>query len=120
MSKKLVTTVHVYQRDSSGTPLGTPHVFGPGQVPPPWAQQAITNPACWGRDDSPSAEELYAAQTGTVPIPQREAVTLPKGGYGASRDVWATYAAAAGVPVGAEASRDEVIAACQAAGVGLR
>ena len=41
----------------------------------------------------------------------------PQHGAGSSKTAWADYASAAGVDVGAHASRDDIIAACQAAHV---
>lgn len=67
MGKKLAATVHVYQRDEHGNPIGSAQVFAAGSQPPAWARKEITNPKAWGEDGSPSAEEQYAAQAGSVP-----------------------------------------------------
>lgn len=62
MAKTL--TRHVHVRHPEG---GEVHRFGPGERPPEWAHELITNPKAWGDDGSPSVEELYAAQTAAVP-----------------------------------------------------
>lgn len=41
MAAKLAGFVHVEDAD------GAPHVFGPTDEVPAWAQKAITNPAAW-------------------------------------------------------------------------
>lgn len=49
---------------------------------------------------------------------QDEASGVPaRTGKGSSKDAWAEYAAANGVDVDATASRDDIIAACESAGV---
>jgi hypothetical protein len=41
----------------------------------------------------------------------------PKGGAGSGKDAWAAYAAARGVAVAEDATRDEIVAALEDAGV---
>lgn len=41
----------------------------------------------------------------------------PRAGKGSGKEAWAAYAEANGVEVDADASRDDIIAACEAAGV---
>ena len=73
MTKTLARHVHVRHPVD-----GEVHRFAPGEQVPEWAQRAITNPKAWGDDGSPSAEEVYAAQTAVVPT-GTEGETPPKG-----------------------------------------
>jgi hypothetical protein len=73
MAKPLARYVHV--RNPEG---GDMTVFGPGEYPPEWARGLITNPKAWGEDTSPTAEELYAAQTGAPP-PDTDTAEGPAG-----------------------------------------
>lgn len=67
----------------------------------------ITNPQAWDGGAAPSKAKTTPPD-GTLP---------PKSGAGSGKDAWAAYAAAKGVTVAGEASRDDIIAACAAAGV---
>jgi hypothetical protein len=67
----------------------------------------ITNPRAWDDFDDPAAS-ASAASAGGPP---------PKSGRGSGRDAWADYAEANGVEVTEADSKDDVIAACEAAGV---
>lgn len=129
MARRLVSTVHVYRRDEQGNPMGSAHVFPAGSEPPDWAQAAITNPKAWGEHGSTPAEEQYtdeiakistqvsggtakAAQTGDGEPP-----TPPKGGKRATRSEWLQYATDSGVQVDNDASKEDIVAACEAVGV---
>ena len=80
---------------------GNLHSFGPGASVPEWARKRITNPNVW---DSPVVE----ASADEPP---------PQGGPGASRQVWADYAASKDVTVQDNWKRDDIIEACEKAGV---
>lgn len=96
---------------------GNLHSFGPGHDVPEWARKRITNPQVW--DDA--AIETVAS----VPAPAASVVAPaateppPQGGPGASRQVWADYAAANGVTVQEAWKRDDIIEACEKAGVAV-
>lgn len=128
MGKSLNTHVHVSDEH------GTPHVFGPDDQLPDWAVEKIANPKVWDDDGG-----VQAAQTGQAEGPAAPPATPdqpddaggesgggdrgelpeppPRSGSGSGAAAWHRYAAAAGVPVGEDAGRDDVIAALEAAGV---
>lgn len=94
--KKLVSHVHVYDKDQN------PVVFGPDDDVPAWAAKQM-GPHCFADEGGePSDREV-----GSVP---------PKAGAGSSKDAWAAYASEQGVDVEADASRDQIIQAVQDAG----
>ncbi len=70
---------------------------------PEWAAARITNPGVW-------EQPIVESPDVVVDVP-------PKSGAGSSAPAWVAYAAASGVPVKPDAKRDDVIAACEAAGV---
>ncbi len=72
--------------------------FGPDSDVPSWAEEQITNPNAWADSDNGSEAP-------------------PKAGKGSGKDAWADYAAANDVDVPDDASRDDIIAALDAAGV---
>lgn len=97
---RLVAYVHVQDAQ------GAMHVFGPADEVPEWAQERITNPKAW--DKAPAGKgESSGTQNDGQP---------PRSGKGSSTDVWAEYAAQQGVDVPDDASREDIIAACDAAG----
>ncbi len=100
---------YVYVADDGGRV----HGFGPGDEVPGWAAARITNPAAWVYEPR-HAEVTRAADPQPVPVADEPP---PQAGKGSSRDAWADYATACGVTVDAEQGRDEIIAACAAAGV---
>lgn len=98
MGRRLRTNVHVFDEH------GNVSVFGPGDDVPEWAAARITNPKAW-TDDEPAPEpEPEPVQPGPDGQP-------PRSGRGSGRDAWAAYAAARGLDVPDDASRDEIIAA---------
>lgn len=117
MGKKLASTVHVYRRDADGNPIGSAQVFQAGEEPPAWAQKEITNPKAWGEDDSPSVEEQYAERAAAAPPAGGGDVAPPKGGRRATKQEWLAYATQSGVRVGEDTSKEDIVAACEAAGV---
>jgi hypothetical protein len=92
---------------------GNLHSFGPGDSVPSWARTKITNPDVW---DAPvdAAEDGDHAQ---APEASPAAEPPPQGGPGASRKVWADWAALHKVAVEDGWKRDDIIAACKKAGV---
>jgi hypothetical protein len=73
---------------------------------PAEVRKQITNPSAWNGDAEPAAAQR--ASEGDVP---------PKGGVGSTRDAWAAYADSHDVEFNDDATRDEIIAACEAASV---
>ncbi|WP_227979979.1 hypothetical protein [Nocardia spumae] len=100
----------VYVTDETG---GV-HAFGPDSALPAWARDKISNPNVWAKDDkTEAAPEADAVDDdhGDGPPPQ--------GGAGASRAKWAAYAEANNVVVQEDWKREDIIAACEAAGVAV-
>ncbi|MGV9540923.1 hypothetical protein ACWDSF_06320 [Nocardia beijingensis] len=83
--------------------------FLPGDDVPEWAAKQITNPLAWGEE--PERAEVTVGAGGATDGPP------PQGGPGASRQKWADYAATKGVEVQADWKREDIIAACEKAGV---
>lgn len=77
--------------------------FEPGSTPPEEFADQITNPNAWTESDTDEP-----ARVDGVPA---------KAGRGSSQKAWAEYAQAKGVEVDADAARDDIIAACEAAGI---
>jgi hypothetical protein len=94
------------------------NVFADGRWYGPSYPEAGDPPA-----DSVAAEKAFEHDGGPDPAdssaPRRTPADPPppKTGHGAARSKWADYARANGVAVGDEASREDIIAACQAANV---
>lgn len=83
---------------------GGRHAFGPDDEVPDWAAAKITNPKAWAQQPP----ELEAPGPSDV----RAAGRPPKN---ASREIWGAYAAVRGLEVAADATRDQIIAAVEAA-----
>ena len=122
---KLATYVHVADEHDQM------HVFGPDDTVPAWAAKKITNPGAWVGGKVPSAvedpqaeaarlrarlAELEAGAAGGGDEPSQDGPP-PKGGAGSGAPAWRDYAERNGVEVPADASREDVIAALDAAGV---
>lgn len=116
MAYQLNTFVHVVERDGKGEVVRTGQ-FGPGEDLPAWAAKAITNPDVWDgpapahaqRDDTTPASALAGSgDAATVP---------PRSGTGSGKEAWSAYAQAKGVDVPDGATREEIIAALEEAGV---
>jgi hypothetical protein len=118
MSRRLNATVTVHDDK------GNPHAFGPADTVPAWARKLITNPDVWvdsdsddaadpdtGSDSGGSGGDKTGGDTGRSDGPP------PKSGAGSGAKAWRGYAEAEGVTVDEKASRDDVIAALEAAGV---
>lgn len=84
-------------------PSGEPRAFLEGDTVPDWAADQI-GPHCF--EDSDDTEGGSAE--GTPP---------PKAGRGSSLEAWSAYAEAQGVNIDDDAKREDIIAACEAAGV---
>ena len=115
----LVYTVYLTGKD------GQVHAFGPGDSVPDWARARITNPLAWG-DQAETAKPVAAEVAATQPKVVDESPVShasgddgppPQGGPGASRKVWADYAASNGVVVDSTWKREDIIAACEKAGL---
>ena len=114
---------------------GEIRVFGPKDTVPEWAARQITNESAWSdgkapySDESPpgptpddladvtrerdaALAELAAFKAGSGPsgVP-------PKGGPGSGKDAWVAYAAEHDVEVPADATREDIVAALDAADV---
>ncbi|MEU2013104.1 hypothetical protein [Nocardia sp. NPDC019302] len=96
--------------------------FLPGDDVPEWAAKQITNPLAWGKQ--PDRVEVAVGPGGSTSFGERLSSDgktpdgpPPQGGAGASRQKWADYAAANGVEVEADWKREDIITACEKAGV---
>lgn len=78
-----------------------PVAFGPGDDVPDWAAVLITNPEAW---------EGEADVSPSPPVGEP-----PRAGRGASAKAWRKFAESVGVVVPEGASREEIIAAVDAA-----
>lgn len=139
---RLNTYVHAVERPGAGSE-GRSAMFGPGDTLPDWALAAISNPDVWAGDAPPRpadpesvadpaagdevallrarVAELEAAAASTSSAdggadPQSDTVVPPRGGPGSGALEWREYARTVGVEVADDASRDDVIAALEAAG----
>jgi len=108
---------------------GVLHSYLPGDDVPEWAVEKIGDPNVWADEEAPVVPGPVIAPTvtRTVPaVPQTELDSTPatatdsgrppENGPGATRQVWADYAASAGVEVDAAWKREDIIGACAAAG----
>lgn len=109
--KQLVAHVHV--RDLAGRAVA----FGPGDGVPTWARKQISNPKAWGEGEpaepaptSPPTSAGDGEGEGSLEAP-------PRSGKGSGVEAWRAFAERKGVDVDQDASREDVIAACEAAGV---
>lgn len=105
MSKKLTANVHVAGR-----------YFEAGTTPPKEFADQITNPAAWAAADSSDGPPAKAGKGSSVDADSSDGPP-PKAGRGSSVDAWKAYADANGVGYDDGASREDVIAALEAAGV---
>lgn len=87
--------------------------FLPGDDVPEWAAKQITNPLAWGTERAAVA----AGSGGVGGEAQVDDGPPPQGGAGASRQRWADYAASNGVQVQDDWKREDIIDACEKAGV---
>lgn len=111
-------TCYVYVTDDNGAV----HGFGPGSTVPDWAREKITNPHAWAPGvDLPKIEEIILGAGGEGGRGAGAATPSdgppPQGGTGATRQRWADYATSKGVEVEDDWKREDIIAACELAGV---
>ena len=97
---RLIGYVHVQDPD------GRMVVFGPEDHVPGWARAQMDD-GCF-LDGAPAVEVKPPAHADAPP---------PQSGRGSSAAAWAAWAQVNGVDVADGASRDDIIAACAAAGV---
>lgn len=136
---RLNTFVHAVERPNGQTEARSA-TFGPGDALPDWALAAISNPDVWDGAAPPLPKEPESAST-TGPDAADELARLrarvaelehaaapdggtepstsipPRGGPGSGAPEWREYARGRGVDVADDASRDDVIAALDAAGI---
>lgn len=79
---------------------------------PPGLPTAVDVP-----DDQEAAYRAHGWRTFDASEAAAESGPPPRAGRGSSADAWAHYAAEHGVTIADGAGRDEIIAACEAAGV---
>jgi hypothetical protein len=97
MGRRLATHVWVQQKDGRGNVVQSAW-FGPDDDLPDWAEAAITH------------DKAYVDESGSDGPP-------PKAGRGSGLDAWKAYASVHEVEVPDGASKDDVIAALESAGV---
>jgi hypothetical protein len=93
---------HVHVRDEHGRSV----VLAPGDDVPDWAAAAIRNPRAWQGGAAPSVE---------TPTETNDTSAPPRSGAGSGKAEWAAYASTLGVTYPDGASRDDIIAAVDAA-----
>lgn len=111
-------------------------VFRPGDDVPAWAREVITNPTAWdGGDTADSTPEppkqpeplkdpeppkepeppSNPAGDGTGDDPKDAIEEPPRAGRGSSLEAWQGYADALGIEYANDATRDDIVAAVDAA-----
>lgn len=108
--KKLVA--HTYAMNDKGRAVW----FRPGDTVPDWAAGQLTNPKLY-EDTGPDAEEAGPGDTGDTGGTQVGGDPPPRSGRGSGLEAWGSFAQANGVGVDSDMARDDIIAACEAAGV---
>ncbi|MFE5332948.1 hypothetical protein ACFRCG_41850 [Embleya sp. NPDC056575] len=99
MGKKFTAFVHV----DNGA--GRSGVFSPGDPMPEWAEAHVANPKVWAYDNASVSE-----------TPQGEGPDEPpRSGPGSGKSAWAEYALSRGLEVTDDMSREDIIAAVDAA-----
>jgi hypothetical protein len=110
---RLNSYVHCYKD-------GKTHVFGPDDTVPDWARKQIRRPDVWDDKAELADETGHNAHVHFAPDAEGDGPP-PQGGPGASRQKWVDYAtpllAKKGVEVQADWKREDIIAACETAGV---
>ena len=107
-----------------------PEGFGTGEYQPVYApredDQAPADESVLTPWESPIAKGTWVEQSEPEEVEDElsetdededDVVVPPQGGPGSGKDAWAAYAASQGVEVEDGATRDEIIAACEAADV---
>lgn len=96
MGRRLRTNVHVHDDN------GTSHVFTPRDDVPQWAAERITNPKAWADDEATNDDGPGDGEP-------------PRSGAGSGKAAWAEHAASLGLEVPEGATREDIIAAVDAA-----
>lgn len=96
-----VLTANVVVRDPQD---GSPVCFDAGSVPPDWAKDLL-------------GAHLFEEPTASVAPPGGPSEVPPKAGAGSGAKVWKAYAETHGLTVPDGASREDIIEACEKAGV---
>lgn len=120
---------YVYVRDEHGWPVR----FGPHDDVPDWAAEQIRNPHAWASEQPgaapgsppagaaatpPPADTTAPTSAGQAPAtPTTSTEPPPRAGKGSGTAAWAAYARGNGVQVGPQDSREDIIAALEAAGI---
>jgi hypothetical protein len=108
--RRLAVYVTVAGRPGDSAGFAT---FGPDDEVPAWAAEQMGEHV-WEKSSDAEAKAKADAEAKA----KADAEAIPaKAGAGSSKDAWAAYAAAHDVTVDENASRDDIIAACEAAGV---
>lgn len=94
---------------------GTPEVFGPDDELPDWAVRQM-GPHLFEDGKHPTGDYPGAEVRSRADTDREPGAIPPKGGPGSGRDAWASYANDVDVDVPSGASRDDIIAALEAAG----
>jgi hypothetical protein len=94
MGRRLVANVALRNAETDAV-----EVFEAGSTLPSWAEKLVTNDAVFegGADEAAASE------------------APPRAGRGSGRDEWAAYASSLGVAFDDDATRDEIVAAVDAA-----
>lgn len=87
---------------------GVTQSFPPGAEFPEWAEKLVTNPLVLGTEPKVDPSDESKDPSDGPP---------PHAGKGSGTKAWAAYAEENGVSVEEDASRDDIIAACEEAGV---
>jgi len=95
--------------------------YRPGDTVPDEVAARLTNPAVWAGGQRPvvaaPAADPDAGGSAPPPTEKSETQAPPRSGRGSGEKAWAQFAHARGVQVPEGAGRDDIIAACEQAGV---
>jgi len=99
--------------------------FLPEDTLPDWAEDRITNPKAWADYEPPTKDTPAPVAAPVVPEPAKvtddetieDSDAPPRGGPGSGRTVWQEFAEAHEVEISNSASKADIIAACEAAGI---
>jgi len=109
MGRQFTANVHVDNGE------GRSQVFRPGDAMPAWAEAHVRNPKVWSDDGKSSTEQAPPAGGSGGGSAGGGPVEPPRSGPGSGRVAWTEYAMARSVDVAGDASREDIIAAVDAA-----
>lgn len=111
MARRLNTTIHVHVDGAS-------RVYGPADEVPDEVAALITTPGVWA-DNAEGTDQPDEADNaeGTDEVPDKVGGLPPKQGKGSGVKAWRAYADTKGFETDDDISRDEIIAALDAAGI---